>query len=234
MNIDLLILAALGLFAALGYRSGAIQQLSHWIGLAAAFLCAKPLAAAAAPLLAERMGWQTSPTAVGLSTLSMPVILIGAALGSRALLNAVIPGDQRNTPDRLAGIVLGAGKAGVIAWAALSAVLAFEQPLAQNLPGAKAALGASSAAAFTREHPLFASAPPSALEKLRSLAAMRDDPKLAALLKDPAINSLLNDPALKQALEKGEPSALLKNPQLKKLLEENPELAKKLEAIAPR
>jgi uncharacterized membrane protein required for colicin V production len=159
MSLDLSILAALGLFGALGFHTGAIHQLSHWIGIAAAFLFAKPLAAALAPAAAARMGWPASLTAVGLSAVSMPVTLLAATLLSRLLLNAVIPGDQRNKPDRLAGIVLGAGKAAVVVWAALSIVLSFEPALSRNLPAAGAALKVSAAAAFTREHGLFAAAP---------------------------------------------------------------------------
>lgn len=158
MGLDLWILAALGLFGALGYRSGAIQQLSHWIGIAAAILFAKPLAAALAPIVAARMGWPEPLTAVGLSAVSMPVTLLAATLLSRMILNAVIPGDQRNKPDRLAGIVLGAGKAGVIVWAALSVAIPFEKSAA--FPArASDALSSSEAARFVREHGLFAAAP---------------------------------------------------------------------------
>lgn len=232
MTLDLWILTALGLFAAIGFYTGAIQQLSHWIGIVAAYFCAKPIAALLAPVLAGRMGWPPAPTAVGLSVVSIPVLLIVAALIARWILNAIIPGKQRNTPDRIAGIFLGAGKAGVIAWVVLAAALAFEEPLAKYLPGAEAALKASSAAAFTRKHSLFDSALPSVLDKFRAVAAMRDDPKLAqALLNDPALRSLLNDPVLKQALEKGDASALLENPQFKKLLAD-PELVKKIESMA--
>jgi uncharacterized membrane protein required for colicin V production len=230
MSLDLWILAALGLFAAIGFYTGAIQQFSHWIGMAAAYLCAKPLAAVLAPVLAERMGWPPPLTAIGLSAVSMPVIFLCATLISRGLLNAVVPGDQRNTPDRIAGIFLGAGKAGVIAWVMLSVVLSFEKSSAVPA-GVQAALSASSAASFTREHGLFAAASPTALEQLRALAS---DPKLAqTLLKDPALKAILDDPAVKKALEKRDPSALLENPRLKKLLE-NPELAKKLEAMRAR
>lgn len=232
-TLDLGILAALGLFAAIGYYTGAIQQLSHWIGIAAAFLCAKPVAAALAPVLAERMGWPSSMTGIGLSAVSMPIILLAATLLSRGILNAIIPGDQRNKPDRIAGIFLGAGKAGVIVWAMLSVVIGFEKSKA--VPEAvKDALSVSSAAAYTREHGLFAAASPSALEQFSALAAMRDDPEQAkALLKNPALKSIFNDPAVKKALEKGDASALLENPELKKLLE-NPELAKQIEAMKAR
>ena len=233
MTLDLWILAALGLFAAIGYYTGAIQQLSHWIGIVVAYICAKPLAAVLAPVLAERMGWPPSLTGIGLSAVSMPILLLGATLLSRGILNAIIPGDQRNKPDRIAGIFLGAGKAGVIVWAMLSVALGFENSAA--VPAVvKSALSVSKAAAYTREHGLFAAASPSALEKLQTLAALRDNPDQAkALLENPALKSLFNDPAVKKALEKGDTSALLENPQLKKLLED-PELAKKLEALKAR
>jgi len=234
MNIDLWIIAAAALFAGIGYYTGAIQQLSHWIGLAAAYFCAKPLADALSPAVAARMGWPQPPTAVGLSAALFPVVLLAAALASRALLNAVAPGHQRNTPDRVAGLVLGAGKAGALAWVALSIALAFETPLARARPDVEAALRGSSAAAFTRAHGLFAAGLPPELEKLRALAAGRTDPDLARTLRDdPALKALLADPALRRALEKGDPSALLANPQIRKLLAD-PELAKKLETLAPR
>lgn len=231
MTLDLWILAALGLFAAIGFYTGAIQQFSHWIGLVVAYLGAKPIAALLAPVLAERMGWPPALAAAGLSAVSMPVIFLAATLISRGILNAIIPGDQRNTPDRIAGIFLGGGKAAVIAWVVLSVALSFEGPLAKHLPSVEAALSASSAAKFAREHGLFAVASPTALEKINALVAMRDDPEQArAMLKDPALKSLFNDPTVKKALEKGDVSSLLENPQLKKLLAD-PELAKKIEAL---
>ena len=234
MNLDLWILSALGVFAVIGFYTGAIQQFSHWIGIVAAYLGAKPLAALLAPALAARMGWPPALTNIGLSAVAMPVILIVVTLIARWIINAIVPGKQRNMPDRIVGIFLGAGKAGVIAWAALAAVLAFEATLEKYLPGANDALNASSAAAFTRKHSLFDSALPSALEKLRAAAALRDDPKQAqALLNDPALKSLFSDPALKQALEKGDTSVLLENPQLQKLLAD-PEMIKKIEAMGER
>lgn len=232
-NLDLAILAAAGLFAAVGFFQGAIQQVSHWIGLGAAILFSKPAAAALAPALAERMGWPQHLTAVGLSAVSMPVVLICATLISRLIINAIIPGDQRNMPDRFAGLFLGAGKAGVIAWAALSVVLAFEKPLTRLHSGVGTGLRASKAAAFTREHGLFDRPATPLRARLEALAAMRKDPKLAeALLKDPAVKSLLDEEGIKKALGKGDVSTLLENPRIKKLLED-PELSKTLEGIAP-
>ncbi len=173
MTLDLWILAALVLFAAIGYYTGAIQQLSHWIGIVAAYFCAKPLAVALAPVLAERMGWPPSLTGIAMSAVSMPILFLGAMLLSRGILNAIIPGDQRNKPDRIAGIFLGAGKAGVITWAMLSVVLGFEKSEAVPIV-VKSALSVSKAAAYTREHGLFAAkllADPELVKKLDALKA---------------------------------------------------------------
>lgn len=234
MTLDLWILAALGLFGAFGFYTGAIQQFSHWIGLVVAYLSAKPVAALLAPALAKSAGWPPALTAVGLSAVSMTVILIVVTLVARGILNAIIPGKQRNMPDRITGIFLGAGKAGVIVWVALAAVLAFEEPLVKYFPGAEAHLKGSSAAAFTRKHSLFDLKPKEALNKFSVVAAMRDDPKFAqALLDDPALKDIFSDPALKQALEKGDTSALLENPEIKKLLADS-ELVKKSEPMATR
>ncbi|MDE2489841.1 MAG: CvpA family protein, partial [Elusimicrobia bacterium] len=145
MSLDLWILAGLALFGALGFFTGAIRQISHWIGLAAAYFLSKPLAARAAPPLAAREGWPPHATAVGLAALLMPVLLVAAGLGSRALIDALVPGKERNVPDRVAGLALGAGKAAALAWLALSVVLPFQAPLARRWPAAGAALDASRA-----------------------------------------------------------------------------------------
>lgn len=231
MSLDLSILAVLAVFAAVGYFTGAIQQISHLIGIAAAVFCSKPAAAALAPLVAERMHWPPHLTSVGLGAVSMSAILILATLVSRAIINAIIPGPQRNKPDRVAGLVLGAGKAGTLAWVALSAVISFEKPLRRAVPSVEALLEESSAAAFTRKHGFFGAGKLSVLERLEALAALRGDPKAAvALRKDPALKSLLEHPAFKEAMESKESSALLEDPRFKKLLED-PETAGKLEEI---
>ncbi len=197
MNLDLWILTALVLFAALGYRSGAIGQLSVLAGMAAGYLCAKPLAAALAPAVAARGGWPAAPTAAVLGMLLMPVILVSVMLVARRIVAAVVPGGQDSKPDRFAGVVVGAAKGGAVAWLLLSIVLAFEQPLAQARPGVKAALDASAAAAFARAHSLLALAPSSAQDRLQSLQGK--DP--AALLENTQVKKLLADPELAKKLE---------------------------------
>lgn len=57
MALDLAVIGLITLFAYAGYHSGAVRQLSHGIGLAAAWLLAKPTAALLGPAVAARMGW---------------------------------------------------------------------------------------------------------------------------------------------------------------------------------
>ena len=210
MSLDGWIFAALVLFAARGFHTGAIAQVAHVIGLVAAYVLAKPAAAVLAPLAAPALGWSAPATAVVFTAALMPLILIAVALAARGILNAIIPGDQRNQPDRVAGLFLGAGKAGVIAWAALSFMISFEQPLTKLRPSLADSLGGSRAAALTREHAFFDIAAPTALDRLKALTALRDDPKLVeALSKDPELKAqALKDPRLKKLLE--DPAVLAK------------------------
>ncbi len=234
MTLDLWILAALAASAAHGAWTGAIRQISHWIGLIAACLAAKPLAATLAPQAAARLHWPPHAAAIALTAVLFPILIVAVTVAARALIDALVPGRERNAADRVAGFALGAGKAGALAWAALSVALAFEAPLAKASPRAEAALQASRAAAFTRTHGLFGASLPPALAQLRALAAGTLDPAQAkALLDQPALKELLADPALKSALLHGDPAALLRDPRVRKLLSD-PALARELSAPAPR
>jgi uncharacterized membrane protein required for colicin V production len=233
MTLDLWILAAAALFGAYGAWTGAIKQVSHWIALIAAFFGSKPLAVALAPMAAARLGWSPTLTTVALTAVLFPLISLAVGIVSQMIINAVVPGKQRNAPDRVAGFVLGAGKAGVIAWVALSVAVMFEAPLAKAAPKAAASLQGSHFAAFTRDHGLFGKSGPAALTQLRDVAAGKIDPaKAKSLLEDPNLKAVLTDPALKTELAKGDPAALLRDPRIRKLLAD-PQLLEKLRSLAP-
>ena len=237
MTLDLGVLAALALLAVVGFFSGAIRQISHWIGMLLAFVLAKPIGMAIGPFAAAKMGWPPSLTMIGLSAVLLPIIVVVAAVLSRMVLNAIIPGDERNLPDRVVGAILGIAKGGLIVWALLSVVVSFEKPLAQSRIDLAAKTQGSSAMGFARDHNFFASIPLPAIEGVKRIGAARSDPKaLMALLNDPSfkrvlsdpkLKSALNDPTVKNALQGGDPAALLQNPQVKKLLED-PDMVRKL------
>jgi membrane protein required for colicin V production len=237
MALDLLILGLIALFAFAGYHSGAVRQLSHWIGLAAAYVLAKPAAAFLGPALAAHMGWPVSQTTSGLNVVMLPVILLTAMSAARLLLNAVEPGEERGPLDQGLGVPVGAVKGGAILFVMLCLAATLEKPLAQIHFDLDAKTQGSWSMAFARNHNPFTPEHPYALDALKKLADARSDPKAKKeLLKDNAFKSLLadsnlkaalDDLAIQKALRAGDSAALLKNPLIKNLLG-NPEIAGKL------
>lgn len=232
MTLDLWLLGALVLFGLLGLFSGAIKQLSQWIGLAAAYLFAKPLAAALAPLAAERLGIPALLAPLVVGGTAFPLIFFGGSLLAHLLLKRALPAGEKGRTDRGVGFLMGAAKAGAIVFILLSVVLAFEEPLGKAGWNVAKETDGSRAAAFVRGHNLFSRLHIPALEKAQKLAAARDPQAALALLNDPKIKKLLQDPELAkqfQALGAGgvSPQALLNDPKIKQLLQD-PELAKKL------
>lgn len=247
MNLDLALLALTALLGALGAYTGAIKQLSQWIGLAAAYLLGKPLAAALAPLLAPRLPLPASLAPAVAALVLLPLLYFGVGRGSLWALKRLLAGREKTRGDRVAGFAMGSGKAAALSFLCLSLVFAFEEPLTSagwDLPGLAAD---SRAAAFARAHNLFSVVALPQLEQAKKMAAARSDPQAAlallndpslqGMMSDPGIKALMQDPALKAmladpgALQRGElpagVTALMDNPEVKKLLED-PEIAKKL------
>jgi uncharacterized membrane protein required for colicin V production len=230
VNVDLGLLAALGVFALLGYRSGAIRQLTHWAGLAVGVLAAGPASARLTPLLAPRVGVPASITRVLLSSILFTALGGVGAWLVHALLSK-LAGDRENGPgDRAFGLVLGAGKGAALLFIALSLLLFFEKPLAKAFGPPPPAVASSAAVGFVRRHGLFESAPGPAVAKLeRLLAAVRDPQAARALAKDPEFQSLLDDRSLQSTLKdeelansvlSGDLSVLKKDPRLAALLKD--------------
>lgn len=253
MNLDLALLALVALLGALGAYTGAIKQLSQWIGLAAAYLLGKPLAAALAPLLAPRLPLPSSMAPAVAALLLLPILYFGVGRGSLWALKKLLAGREKTRGDRFAGFAMGAGKAGALAFLCLSLVFAFEEPLTSAGWDMGALAADSRAAAFARAHNLFSVLELPAVAQAKKLAQARQDPQaLLGLLEDPALKGMMQDPALKAmmsdpafkamladpaALQRGElpagVTALMDNPEIKKLLDD-PELAKKLAELQGR
>jgi membrane protein required for colicin V production len=230
-------LAALTLFGVFGYASGAIKQLSHWAGVALAYLAARPAAAALAPSAAKRLDWPPALIAVILSSVLFVLFLAVGAASSRFLL-ARLFGDRQNGPaDRAVGSVLGFGKAAAVAFALLSALLFFEGQDAQAVRAFDAATKDSAAVAFVRRHNLFASLNAPALAGIQKMIAAAKDPQAArqlaespefkALLEDPRVKAAIGDGALERAVRAQGGGELLNDPRVKELLND-PNLAQRL------
>ena len=242
MQVDLAVLAVVALFAVLGIASGAAKQLSHWIGLLLGLFASRPLAAALAPAVSERLDWPLALTQVGLACLLF-VVLTALGAGVSHFILARLMGERENGPvNRALGGVLGAGKAAAGLFVALSALVFFEAPLARAGAGFADQAKGSRAMALAREHNLFASLRLPAFDGLRkalkdkdpkALRKLLEDPQLKAVLKDPRLKELLSDPALKQALASGNPAALLQDPKIRELLSD-PALAERLAQFEKR
>jgi uncharacterized membrane protein required for colicin V production len=177
MILDLAVLALIGLFAVGGYSSGAVRQISHAIGLIAAYLFSKPAAILLGPVLAARMNWPEAQAVGGLSLALMPVIFIGAALISRLLLNILEPGDERGPLDQGLGVLVGGAKGGAILFVLLCLTVSGESMLKQLNVDINSTTAGSFSMAFARGHNLFAQNDPLALVALKKLTEARNDPK---------------------------------------------------------
>src|SRR5581483_3368213 len=140
MQIDLAVIAVVLVSALLGYRSGAVRQLSHWIGIATALVLTKPAAALVAPAVSNLMGWPLNQTARGLQYAMVPVIFLAVGLLSRLLLNLIEPGEERGPIDQALGVGVGLVRGGIFSFAFLCLLVPIEKALAKwgaNLGGSK-------------------------------------------------------------------------------------------------
>lgn len=230
MTLDLWLAALVALFALMGLFSGAIKQVAQWLAVALAYLVVKPLASAAAPSLAPKLGLPAAFGPVAVVALAMlAVFLLGAPM-FRLLLTKLLPAREKTAGDRAAGLALGALKGAALVFVGLSVLVSFEKPLAESGHDLARATEGSRAVDFARRHNLFDTLKLPMLDAAKQLAAARSDPNAArALLQSPALQAALDDPALKAAfadpglqaaLRSADPSTLLQNPQVKKLLED--------------
>lgn len=238
MKFDLALLLLVALFGALGAASGAIKQLSHWAGVLAAYLLARPIAAALAPKASAAIG--LPPTLAGLLLSSGLFLFLYAVAGGAAhwLLMKAFRDRELGTADRSWGFALGAGKATALGFAALSGLLLFETPGVRAGAFERVTDG-SRAVAFVRTHNLFSALRLPALDGLRkSLAAAKHgggargaDAVLQALLKDPRFQRALKDPSLRKQLDGADASALADDPRVKALVDD-PDLAERMSRVA--
>lgn len=230
MKIDLALLGLVGLFGLFGCLSGAIKQLSHWIGLAAGYFGMKPLSAALTPLVASRLGAPQVLVAAGLSTVLFSLISAVAGLASGWILGAVVGQREKSLGDRLGGFLLGGGKAAGALFVLLSGLLFFEAPLIKALGREPAELKDSAAIGFVRRHNLFSSLRLPELDRMRSLTdiaknpralmALASEPRFQELAKERRFQALMNDPGLATALRSGDVNALLQDAKIKELLDD--------------
>ncbi|MBI3550084.1 MAG: CvpA family protein [Elusimicrobia bacterium] len=174
MVLDLMVLLALALFTLAGYRSGAVRQLSHWIGLGAACFLTKPAAALLAPLAAERLGWPAGPAAAGLSVVLYPAILLVSMVTARVILNLLEPGEEQGPLDEALGAPVGAAKGAAFAFVGLCLLANMDEAFARFQIDLPARTKDSVSMRFARQHNPFTHEPKDVKDAARlTLEALR-------------------------------------------------------------
>ncbi|HZY03959.1 MAG TPA: CvpA family protein [Anaeromyxobacteraceae bacterium] len=217
MTLDLAVVAAVVLLALAGAAWGALRQLTFLGAAVLGFLAARALAPAVAGGLGGDLPAPVSRVAAAL--LVFFGVLFGVGFAAHLFLRWMGAGRLWRPADRALGALLGAAKAGLVAWVLLSA-LAFTGPLGPAWLDPKG----SDFAALAREHNLFAAwrSPTADLLK-RLLKAARDPRGSARLLSDVELRALLEDPRVQSLLEEARASgerdpALERSPRAMELL----------------
>ncbi|MGC4115876.1 MAG: CvpA family protein [Myxococcales bacterium] len=217
MTIDLAVLAVLFLAGGLGLVSGAIKQLAHIGGLVAGWLAARPLATLVGPLAAKQLDYPLLPTTIACSFACFFVIYIVAVFALRFVLAKIFPDGEHGWLNRLGGFALGAAKAGILVFVALSLLAFGEKWLVKLWPGFKKEAAPSLSMKLARSHGLFASLPAvGGLEKVlnasrdpQAAAKLAEDPEFQALARDPRVKQMVDDQGIRRALQEGDVASLL-------------------------
>ncbi|HVE12870.1 MAG TPA: CvpA family protein [Elusimicrobiota bacterium] len=239
MKVDLMVAGVLLLFGALGMLSGAIRQLSHAVGVLAAYLATGRTAAALAPLLSQRLQLPSALMHVILSSLLFLLFLAAGSAAAHFALMGFFQDREDGRADRAFGFLIGVGKSAAVTFALLSALLFFERPGVYGKPGSETER--SRVVAFVRAHNLFSELRLPALDGLKRVMAQARDrgpdkalaanPELKALLEDPRVQSILRDGGLQRALRAGR-EELMNDPRVRELLND-PDALHRLSRLQP-
>ncbi len=180
MAIDLAAIAFLAVAAALGSSSGALYQLVQLAGVLVGWLAAWNLGPPVARGLSRWLPQATASGAAGL-LLFLGFSILAAWIGHLFLATRSFSGVVRSPPDRGLGALLGGAKAGLVIWAALSALA---------LVGGRVGFGrfavdgqGSDLAALARDHNLLVQWRPTAQETLKRLGTGSQSPTRAPVPK---------------------------------------------------
>ncbi len=231
MIVDLIALGAILLFAVLGAMTGALSQVVHLLGIAAAWAAARFLGFAVGPKVAVAL---KIPAILGVAISALAlgaVAFILVHVFGRWLLRRLHGAEGPGPADRAGGVLLGAVKSGAIVWCILSILVFFDKPIAGL--GWKMDFSGSEVAALVRQNNLLAHTGLPLPELERALRRVRagpaqgpgQDPGVAgnaraakALSRDPRMRKLARDPRIQRALKEGDYVTVLRRPEVLQLL----------------
>ena len=242
MVFDLIILGLVLFFAIIGAITGASRQVANLAGLAVGYFASARLGPIAGPKLAVALG---SPLFLGIilgSVLVFVCVWLAVRYALGALLLRFLSTGRHNEErgvDRFLGFVFGGAKMAIIVWVMLSAITFFEQHVV--VAGRRVGLTTQDALSLqaARRFNLFEMTQFSQVGNLVRVAKassnpekasrLQEDPAYKALRKDARFQRLLQDEKLKQALARGDTSALLRNDLVLQLIQD-PDVAARLRA----
>jgi membrane protein required for colicin V production len=222
VSIDFLILGILLFAGILGAIAGAARQVANFAALFVAYGCARPLGTVLGPRIAPSIHQSKGVAIVAATLFCFLVVMIAVRyVVTRVLRKLLSTGkeDDERGVDRALGFVLGAAKAGLIAWAVVSGLVFVQQHV--SIAGRKLGLVPKSSIAFGVCHRFnlfeltqFGSVndlvevaqtlqQPGGAERLRKNRAYR------ALLKDPRFQQVFADKSLRHALASGDSLTLI-------------------------
>ncbi|MGQ0507755.1 MAG: CvpA family protein [Myxococcaceae bacterium] len=241
MTVDLVILGAILLFAALGAISGVARQVGQVVAMIAAYALARPLGTMLAPRLSQAMAApRIVGTLVGTLLVFTTVMFVGR-WASAAIIRKLLEGDspEQKSMDRPLGFLVGGSKVAVVCYLIVSGMTFIEDHVQIAGQRIGVAHGGSKAFAFARRYNFFEMTQFRAVKDVvalsqatanpERLAKVKTAPAYAALRKDPRFRKLLEDPKVKKAAETGDYRELLKSDAVMDLISD-PESAEKLEA----
>ncbi len=246
MTVDLVVLALVAVGAVFGARAGASRQLASWGALLLAALAARPGGGLLGAAFGRFFHISEALGSVAASFATFIVVAVAVRLVGTWLLRGALGGSdpaERGT-DRALGALLGGGKVVAVAWVALSALAFVEANVQLAGKGLGLSPRDSTAFAIARRWNLF-SAP--FFSRAADLAAVdrvfrspelfsrvAENPAVTALERNAHFRAVFADPEVKEALDRGDSVALLRNASVHRLLQD-PEalvqLAKLREAV---
>ncbi len=244
MNIDLVLLCLVALFAVLGAVSGASRQLANLGALVLAYAAAYP----GGKLLGPILGAQLRSIPGGLDIIAATIVVFTVVLvAGRVLLGAVLKrlfsgkDDASRGVDRTLGFLMGGAKVVLVAYVLLCALTFVEDNV--TVAGKQLGLSPKDSVSFglARRFNLFELTHFSALKDFAEVAGAATDPKRQKDLKhneswqelrrDPRFQKALQSRALRAALREGDHRMLLRHDAVGELMADR-EFAQKLRKAA--
>ena len=249
MNLDLVLLALVLLFALLGALAGAAKQVANLVALVAAYACARPLGTLLGPPVAGAVHVPLIVAVVGSTLAVFLVVMVVGRLLLTGLLRRVLAGRDPNSRglDRTLGFLLGGLKVTAIAYVVLCTLTFVEQNV--TVAGKRLGLSPKDSTAFAlaRKYNLFEMTQFSSVQDLvrvaksaqtpAGAARLKSDPAFLALKKDPRFQQALDETAMRKAIETGDYQALLRSNVILQLIQDptaSARLAQAAEAAAAR